>query len=305
MPTYKARLFKITAQTNLHVGSGSQQYGIIDNLIQRDTLTGYPTIHASSLKGSLREYCLYRGMPDATLTYIFGHDSKNKPEEADGTEGKPGKGNNSPGNFRFFDARLLSIPVRSDQVTYFNLSCPQIIDDLLATAKLFDVSLPDQQSYVTARSGLGRHIAVHGESEVGEAILENPDIKAVEADLPTTIRALLGDHPALITNESKNPNLKALSYPEDLFRVLCDDFHLPVIARNQLNYGISGNLWYEQVLPRQTRFYFALLYPDSAGKQLEALEKLLTEPVQIGANASIGYGQCEITPIPTNPIQTR
>lgn len=299
MPTYKACLFKITAQTNLHVGSGSQQYGIIDNLVQRDTLTGYPAINASSLKGSLREYCKDRGMAPDTLTYIFGHDSKNNTEDGDGTEGKPGKGNNSPGHFRFFDARLLSIPVRSDQITYFNLTCPQIIDDLLETAKLFDLSLPDEQSYTRAKSALEKNMAVHGENEVGNAILENPDIKAVKADLPTGIQALIGEHPALITNEQNDPELKALSYPCDLFRVLCDDFHLPVIARNQLDYGISNNLWYEQVLPRQTRFYFALLYPSPADEYLERFKELLDRPVQIGANASIGYGQCKITPIIT------
>jgi CRISPR-associated protein Cmr4 len=83
--------------------------------------------------------------------------------------------------------------------------------------------------------------------------------------------------------------------------------NLPVIARNALDNGKSVNLWYEEVVPRESIFYTVLCYYnniddtkkdqrgrsdknkfDMAYKLFE--EKLLKDSIQIGANASIGYG---------------
>ena len=49
--------YKIDCITNLHVGSGDLNYNIVDNEVERDAVTGYPVIHASGLKGALREHC--------------------------------------------------------------------------------------------------------------------------------------------------------------------------------------------------------------------------------------------------------
>ena len=42
--------------TNMHVGNGDVNFNIIDNEVERDVVTGYPTINASGVKGALREY---------------------------------------------------------------------------------------------------------------------------------------------------------------------------------------------------------------------------------------------------------
>lgn len=42
--------------TNLHVGNGETNYNIIDNEVERDPVTNYPTINASGVKGALRAY---------------------------------------------------------------------------------------------------------------------------------------------------------------------------------------------------------------------------------------------------------
>jgi len=64
---------------------------------------------------------------------------------------------------------------------------------------------------------------------------------------------------------------------------------LPVIARNALDEdGISQNLWYEEVVPKHTRFFFCIGKPDSKGFE----NRFENEGgiVQFGANKSIGYG---------------
>jgi len=72
------------------------------------------------------------------------------------------------------------------------------------------------------------------------------------------------------------------------FKESCSDDNLPIIARNVLENGESKNLWYEQVLPAETVFY-AIIRED--GEDLK--NALNGKLVQIGANATIGYGYCK------------
>ncbi|MDE5759515.1 MAG: hypothetical protein K2I11_00795, partial [Bacteroides sp.] len=63
----KTKMYVITTMSNLHVGSGEYNMGVIDNLVQRDVLNNYPNINSSSLKGALREY-FESGVPAEVLT---------------------------------------------------------------------------------------------------------------------------------------------------------------------------------------------------------------------------------------------
>ena len=77
------------------------------------------------------------------------------------------------------------------------------------------------------------------------------------------------------------------------FKKYSNNDELPVIARNCLENGVSKNLWYEQVLPRKSRLAFFILHDD--GEIDEVFDSAITSvPVQIGANASVGYGICVI-----------
>lgn len=75
------------------------------------------------------------------------------------------------------------------------------------------------------------------------------------------------------------------------FNELCSDDNLPIIARNVLENGESKNLWYEQVVPAETVFYTII---DDKGDCTLA-NKIADDRsiVQIGANATIGYGYCK------------
>ena len=75
---------------------------------------------------------------------------------------------------------------------------------------------------------------------------------------------------------------------DDKMVVCCSDDNLPIIARNVLENGESKNLWYEQVLPAETVF-FTIIQEEG-----DALAKALDgQIIQIGANATIGYGYCK------------
>ena len=51
----KIEFYKIECLTNLHVGSGEINYNIVDNEVEKDAVTGLPVIHASGIKGALRD----------------------------------------------------------------------------------------------------------------------------------------------------------------------------------------------------------------------------------------------------------
>lgn len=92
------------------------------------------------------------------------------------------------------------------------------------------------------------------------------------------------------SKESIKSNCKALkgnSESVENFKELCSDDSLPIIARNCLEDGESVNLWYEQVLPAQSVLAAIVMTPNA-----DDLDVLNNEIVQIGANATIGYGYC-------------
>ena len=257
----------IETLTHMHVGSGDANFGVVDRLIQRDAVTGYPAIHASSLKGALKEYCEYRNKTDENpaATFIaqtFGSDDK-------------------AGNLRFIEAQLLCVPMRSDVRPYYLCTSPTALRQFLECAETFGLSLPNTDALDKAAKYSGDTIAITDK----KAQIEEHEAKGTGSIDFKALEDLLGGPAALV--------------PDTLFSQLLRD--LPVIARNHLDNGESKNLWYEEVLPRKSRLYTVVGEPDYVNKDDEDLKnhfkrfrRYLSDgiPIQIGANASVGYGLC-------------
>lgn len=96
-------------------------------------------------------------------------------------------------------------------------------------------------------------------------------------DILKTVRSIMGNE-----NVAQNP------VEEEKFKDCCDDDSLPIISRNCLENGESVNLWYEQVLPSLS--VLATIIVTKEKGQMDALNNRI---VQIGANATIGYGYCK------------
>lgn len=260
----KTAIYTIEAISNLHVGSGNVNFGIVDNLIQRDAITGLPIIHSSSLKGALREY--YSGkLKKENIEKIFGSDPKGDKRES--------------GSYRFFDAFLLALPVRSDKAPFFLATCPQVINDFLEKVAVFGINLPDNISKgLKVLLDISTFPVVFTE-KYKDALIEDLNEKTVFIPFENIIplKALFGTYPLVLLSDAD-------------FNLLCKDSHLPVIARNHLNDGKSENLFYEQVLPRFTRLYFIIFRMSD-----EDCLPIAKELVQIGGNASVGYGYCKLS----------
>ncbi len=279
---YKNRLYIIENKTSLHVGSGDANFGIVDKEIQRDTITKYPTIHSSSLKGALREYMTYK---------LQNPVKREKEEDAHYSEEEQSRynkivhifgDNEQSGKVRFIDAYLLSVPFRSDMNPYYHCVSPKSIGQLLDFADTFSINIEHKDVL--------EHIALYNGLEIlvkeGTPIIEDEKAKSSSEYDFSVLEDLLGLPLALVPNTTYDELLK----------------NLPVIARNQLENGVSKNLFYEEVLPRKSKFFTVISEPTYLNKDDKTkLENVFNDfsayltdkdTIHIGANASIGYGVC-------------
>lgn len=272
--TYRYDLYMITALSNMHVGSGDINFGVVDNLVQKDIITSVPIINSSSLKGALREFFSWSGGIDVDrINDIFG------PPQKAGADGKKKSGS---GMYKFFTANLLTLPARSSKKPFFRATAPMLLREFLNSVELFKLNI--------------------GQKEIIEKLIDNV---APEKEKPIIFENLaevmIEDLKAVYKPFDKIDELKSVLgcdvaiFHDDDFKELCEN--LPVIARNHLENGKSQNLWYEEVVPRQSRFYFIVAVPDSDDTKdinQKFSKHLQNNLIQIGANASIGYGFTKI-----------
>lgn len=164
------------------------------------------------------------------------------------------------GSCKFFDAQLLLLPVQDDQKLY---------------------------RLVTSEETLGQFLSLL--NQMGIDITFEALVSALKS-VDDHFDGIKGDNNGIISRFS-------------LFKEYCSDDELPIIARNSLS-G-NGNLWYEQILPRKCVFGTILIAEPSEVSvnnttvNIEAaLDKNFNgKIVQIGANATIGYGYCQFMKI--------
>jgi len=267
----KTALYTIKTLTNLHVGSGEINFDIIDNQVQRDFL-GRPHINSSSLKGALREHFSKNNTTNGRSTsYIFGPDNNENIAQS--------------GAYKFFEASLLTRPVRSNKRPYFNAITIETIEELLEMFEDFSIDI--SQSVTDALKAMIANKPAEGEAYIYEALkdVKIEHIHTVSSQDPIDgLEDLLGTNLVLLHND-------------DMQQIA-----LPVLARNHLHNGESKNLWYEEVVPKRSTFYFVIGVPnnedtkeaDELDKFNNAFETSLAQNVQIGANATIGYGYSKI-----------
>lgn len=271
MSTQSTQFYLIRALTNLHPGAGDANFGIIDKHVQRDPLTGLPTIFASSLKGSLRELLTVNGIAAADIKNIFGSDN------ARGTQA--GEADLQQGSFIFYAAKLLGLPIRSSHSLYYIATTPALIQELLNDAALFGMDLPE-------RTALEELLALESTLVEGKPLYGGNDQGVIQLeDLAAQHKAQLGER----LGNMFGPRL-ALLHIND-FQQLAEA--LPTVARNSLDNGKSINLWYEEIVPRESRFYTAITAMNSQPELLEQGLEQQKHLVQLGGNATVGNGLCQ------------
>lgn len=288
----------IQNKTNLLVGSGKANFGIVDQLVQRDVATGFPNINASGVKGAFKEFVeTYHQdileIKNKTVSESGTKETLNGDNKQDSLKIKrifgseTGSNETQNGEYHFFNADLLSLPVRSSHAPFLNVTCPEVITHLLDLATHFgielDITITGELKQLAALIKSKNECFVFEDALVGAA-MEDEDIFS-----PATKHTVFKPSPALINLLG---NRLAIVH-DDVFKMLVSDLFLPIIPRNSLEEG-KENLWYEQVVPRESVF-FTFVYENHDWDKFYKIIK--SSPVQMGSNSSIGYGQCVIQSI--------
>ena len=260
-------VYTIRTITNLHMGDIGSAVNIIDKSVQKDAVTEYPTIYATSLKGALRNaaapYNAAQSEEKINLKTVFGDTN------ADGAW---------KGKYRFNDAHLLFYPIRSDHRPYYLAVSPMLLEQALQIMEIagkMEKAIEIIEAFKEQRETDKLYVS----DETGDVLVGNIFVGVNEnAEDVNAAKALLG-----LFNIKNEPGLLYLSDWEMSEHLE----QLPVIARNQLNNGISANLWYEEFVPRKTVF---LTLISRECEEDTGFDKMLKEPFQMGANATVGYG---------------
>lgn len=255
----KPIFYKIECLTNLHVGSGDINYNVIDNEVEKDAVSGLPVIHASGVKGALRD-ALAKKYCENKVNMIFG------------AAGKGETGNS--GTHKFLDACLLSRPMRvsgSDKIASVSVVTVDSVNRFLKKMSAFGVKPQNYPDNVTLDFGDNEFLVASNE----DLQVEGEPTAKMSVELQTSftwLKKLVGGTLAFVKS--------------------FDHYDLPVVARNCLD-PKRGNLWYEEVVPHDSVLYFAVIYPE--GDNIEELD--FSDVIQFGGNASIGCGYTTVTRI--------
>lgn len=258
--------YLIHAISNLHVGSGEGDFSVIDKQVQRDPNTELPTIHSSGIKGALRELMAYSAGKDPVkideVEKVFGSNPKDRKTI-------------KQGKFNFFEGRLLALPARSSHDFFYLVTCPNLLEEFIGALNQFKY----KNKYLDDLSKLVKEV---NDGAVYFGVNQGPTFRLEEKWEPhhnstnfDHLTELFGDRLAVL--------------PNDDFKTLAKE--LPIIARNYLENGVSSNLWYEEFVPREARF-FTMVSREENEDYLNTFLQTKDNLVQLGANATVGYGLC-------------
>ncbi len=262
----KSLLYKVECLTNLHVGSGDNNYSIVDKEVEKDPILECPIIHSSGIKGALRDVL-----------------EPSDPGRAKVLFGAPGSEDNTAqaGSIKFLDAYLLSRPLRTagGQESFIQVTTASMLRHF--------IQLCEGMGCLPGYKGL----SLLKDLELWENISTEKPFLCTDSNLRIEGDAVEKIH----ENAEYLPALKKLLGPHFAIARSLDDYPLPVIARNKLDDNkISKNLWYEEYVPHHSVFYLVMLVPEN--EHLSWLEE--QKYIQFGGNASVGYGFTHISKWP-------
>lgn len=269
----KFDLYTLLTATELHVGTGSENIGIIDNPVQRDPVTDLPCIPGSGVKGAYREH--FSGTEVSKFeTYCFGPRSDDE--------------GGYSGAIDFLSAYLISRPVRSDRRLYYHGTSPGVIRDQLDRFELMGVTLSgDLADALAWLAGLipEKPLVFDGNDdamlEEYFAVTQHPDTGYYD-----TLVRFFGGHVALF-NDS---DFRALRYP----------------VNERIKVGKEkkdNNLWFDETVPRMSRFCMLMGTPTNLAEEDEKnilrFHERLAEGklIHFGGHRTIGRGFCRVSKV--------
>jgi CRISPR-associated protein Cmr4 len=287
-----AALFLYTVSP-VHMGAG-QAVGVIDNPIQRERHTNYPSFAGSGIKGAVRHSfeALFDGT-DASIDQLFGPDAGNSSLHA--------------GAVSFGDAQLIALPIRSLRGGYVYAASPQSLERAGRLLKLIGVQvewpgLPEVkegQCLIVQESAHLLSVAqkLHLEAFEYEAG-ENKNLQAIAADLAT--RALPQDDTYKFFRDKLAKDLVVLSDTDFAYfaeNAMLVETHVRISEKTGT--AEDGGLFYTENLPLESLLVAPVLASKTRTKEdgLDAVAVMSQlrgaldgKLLQIGGDATTGRG---------------
>lgn len=321
----KTTPFYLRTLSALHAGSGKDN-GLVDLPIQRELVTGYPKIEASSLKGALRSRVEQLGADATQIHLAFGYDDQSMYKDTNTDFSGEGSANAYAryfaGALTFTDARMLLFPVRSMWGVFAQATCPYVLkrlaEDLERAGQgsglmsaLDGVALKERQCLLPNSCPLQKG---------GKVILEEYLFKDEDGGQGQAIANALKTATGLDTT-------RLIILPDDAFGDFTQLF-TERMTRNKIgDNGVvaDGALFTEEYLPAEAVLYSLLMAEaprqPKGEKNLALPDDFKTEDhvndfitkncwgekddakkvLQIGGNTTIGKGIVELTFKTTNP----
>jgi CRISPR-associated RAMP protein, cmr4 family len=278
------KIFEVKCITNLHIGTSGSAYGVIKNEVEKDVVLNTPLLPASGIKGALRDF--WRQNNKKYQEKIFGSDPS---EQNEGSKGK----------CKFLNGQMILRPMRVSlgDYSYCLVTTPDLIRTMLDTFRDFGVktyrgistNVLDKEDFL---KNIFNEIDV-----VGKVYYKGGTIKEIEGYSVSSYNIENSESKDVISGIFTMLSYIAQGVPvaimkSEVFQMI----DLPIVARNHLIDGKSNNLWYEELVPHQSRFYFITLWEGNDGDNIYKyiIDEIPKIPISFGGNNSIGNGYCSI-----------
>ncbi len=264
------------AETPIHPGAG-RSTGFVDLPVARESITEYPVIVGSSLKGALKD----RARENWPGKKVEKSEEKVSSDEVAKAFGKQ----DGAGDLIVSDARLLLLPVRSLTGQYKWATCPYLLERLDRDIQRSGLARKLKSPNMNKKPEMGT-VQTEG---IGKIFLEEREFDIngkVDNSIIESISQLMSNKASV---ERLAGQLIVLS--DDDFKWFAS-YGLPINARNVLDEDTktSLNLWYEETLPMDCLFY--TLFLERGNGAIDLVKTLVRDRpyLQVGGNETVGHG---------------
>lgn len=293
--------------TPMHAGSGSAT-GAVDLPIQRERHTGRPMVQSSGVKGALRDAVEQNVLANLKETHNgVKEEILKKTEEIRAIFGSEETNDAQAGALSISDAKLLLFPVRSSHAPFLYVTCPSILRQWNKDLAIVGMKTLDGLATISINSEEGvvfdEELADRASGTKG-VILE--DMKVAVRKPSENVKKLKDYLNFFIKSYGTDILRKTVLLRDDDFNYLIEST-CPVQTRIKLGPAgttseSGGNLWYQELLPNDTLMYAVVFL--SAERKLDNalpasclhpwLKGKLPDHIQMGGDASLGRGFCEL-----------
>ena len=286
----QSRLLFIETRSPLHCGVGHAR-GLVDLPIARETVSGFPMIPSSGLKGALRNAAHDAELEQSSISKLFGPSVKEITQQS------------HAGELSFGDASLLAIPVKSMNGVFGLVTSPYLLNKLALDIQSMGGTAPQIPNIKAGQALVTDQTILQHSSSDTRVTLTDYTLDSVNEPLVDEWSRLFSEWISRDAYTSQSIQTRFCIVNDDTLRDFVGrsvEVAVRVSLDRETRTAANQALWTEENLPKFS-ILFSMCYatPNQSGRKPETLYDELSvvveQAVQIGGNATIGRGRCSIS----------